>query len=203
MPKDNGFIPGQSNSPQEYVFNAKTGFPKEVEQQFQDYHAANAGKPFGYNQHAEERANSKLGLHPHQILPNGFPSLDSGWSPFEIKHNGKDITSFGLSGPHSNSHNATITFRPGDKGPVATTAWLNDKNDTHSTLDQLKLHHPEEFVMGQPPKRKLKSAIETQQPGYQPIPWHSGKSKRRILQQLGLAPKAFKWITFLKLNLRG
>lgn len=188
MPKDNFVIPGMNNAPKEYVFNSLTKFPDEVQSHLNNFLAQHAGKPYRVDPHAEVRSQERMSIPADKVpgLNGKFPTPDLGWKPFEVRHNGKNVTSVGMRGPYDGSNDVTMTFKP---GPLATTAWINDKNDTHNSLQQEKVHFPEEYQSGKPPRRRLLNDDEMKAMNKLPTRWDSQKGKMKILKQYGYEPQ--------------
>ena len=188
MPRQKEIIPGQ-NAPQDYVFNETTGWPSEVNEHVNELLKEWKDKPLTYSQHANERGqmnDGKHGVNIGQITNNRFPDVMKGFRPVEVSHNGKDVTKMVMRGPLSGTHDAVIPIVRSQNGlPHSTTAWSNEKTDGHNSLDLNRVHLPEEFKKGKPPRRRLAEDWQTKQPGYQSIPHNSMKSRQRIIDKFG------------------
>lgn len=185
MPRDMGIIPGQSSIPEDYRFNEKIGIPDKVNKHLNDFMSQNSGKPLAFSNHAKERSEQRGVVNPMSIpsLQGKFPGPDSGFRPVEVEHNGNDLTKVVMRGPHGDGRDVVMPIRIDKKTPYATTAWVNENDDNHNTLDLNRVHLPEEFMEGKRPRRRLLTPEQTKMPGYQPRRHDSQKSKQNIIDK--------------------
>jgi hypothetical protein len=173
-----------------YKFNEKTGIPEDVQKQIGETINSHQGRPLTFAPHVYDQSKNTInspgmgqhGVHPDTVpnLNGKFPNPEHGWKPVEVEHNGKNLTKLVMRGPLNDTEDVSM---PIVQGPRVKTLWRNNKNDTHRTLDLNKVHLPEEFKAGLPPKRTLMTSEETRRPGYRAVPHHNESARKHILEK--------------------